>query len=161
MKVLVCGFRGDTNSAKLIVDRIEGKYILEKLYLVNSFETSKNQLEQRLQNEIYDLIIAFGQKPHVKTIDLEQKACINGYKFTSNYKYDQLEKFLNNNGCAVNISNNAGNYLCNHIFYVGLKFINKNKLNTKMIFIHIPSAKNIDDIDYLADVFSRYIDNLI
>lgn len=30
MKVLVSGFKGDTNSAKLIIDRIESKNILKK-----------------------------------------------------------------------------------------------------------------------------------
>lgn len=33
MKILVCGFKGNTNSAKVIVDKIDSKYISEKLYL--------------------------------------------------------------------------------------------------------------------------------
>lgn len=160
MRVLVCGFKGETNSAKLIVDRINCNYALEKLYLVNSFETSKKQLEEVLENEVYDLIITFGQKPQVKTINLEQRACIDGDELRVDYEYNNLKRALNDAGLTVNISNNAGNYLCNHIFYVGLKFIHINKLNTKMIFIHIPSIKNINNIDYLADVFSLYLDNL-
>lgn len=161
MKVLVCGFKGNTNSAKLIVDKIESKYISEKLYLANSFQTSKKQLECKLESQEYDLVIAFGQKPKVKSINLEERACINDHQFTSNFQYDKLEKILNSNGFTVNISKNAGNYLCNHIFYIGLMFINKNKLNTKMIFIHIPSIKNIDNMDHLAGVFSMYIDNVV
>ncbi len=63
MKVLLGGFRGRTNSAKLILDKIESRENLEKLYLVNSFETSKKQLEDLLEKEEYDLVILFGQKP--------------------------------------------------------------------------------------------------
>ncbi len=40
MKVLIGGFRGSTNSARIIINKITSKYILEKVYLVNSFETS-------------------------------------------------------------------------------------------------------------------------
>ncbi len=158
MKILVSGFRGDTNSAKLVLDRIESKYSLEKLYLENSFNISKNQLESRLKNQSYDLIIAFGQKPNTKSIYLEQKACFNKDEFANDYDYGNLKKLLNSNGFTVKISNNAGNYLCNHIFYRGLQIIDNSKLNTKMIFIHIPSIKNISNIDYLSKVFSLYID---
>jgi pyroglutamyl-peptidase len=160
VKVLVCGFKGNTNSAKVIVDKIDSKNISEKLYLVNSFETSKKQLECKLESEEYDLVIAFGQKPKVKSINLEQKACINGHELITNYEYDKLVKLINSSGFIVNVSNNAGNYLCNHIFYMGLMFINKNELNTKMIFIHIPSIKNIENMEHLAGVFARHIDNL-
>lgn len=160
MKVLVSGFKGETNSAKLIIDKIEGKNVIEKLYLVNSFETSKNQLEDELKKQEYDFIITFGQKPKVKSIYLEQKACVSGDELISDYEYNKLEKLLYDNGFNVTVSNNPGNYLCNHIFYVGLKFINVNKPKTKMIFIHIPTIKNIDNIDYLAHIFSVFIDNL-
>jgi pyroglutamyl-peptidase len=161
MKVLISGFRGDTNSAKLIIDRIESRNVLEKIYLVNSFETSKNQLESELEKKVYDYIIIFGQKPKVKAIYLEQRACVKGHKLTTNFEYTQLESILNENGLKAEISNNAGNYLCNYIFYRGLKFINENNLNTKMIFVHIPSVKNIESIDSLAKVFSVFINMLV
>lgn len=161
MKVLISGFKGHTNSAKLIIDRIKSKNVLEKLYLVNSFQTSEKQLKDELEKQSYDFVITFGQKPKVKSIYLEQKACINGHKLITNYEYNKLKKLLNDNGFTVEISNNAGNYLCNHIFYTGLKFICENNMNTNMIFIHIPSVKNIENIDCLAKVFSIFIDSLV
>lgn len=160
MKVLLSGFKGNTNSAKIIVDKIESKNVSEKLYLVNSFETSKNQLKDKLKKHEYDLIITFGQRPDVRSINLEKKAYIDEDKLITNYDYNKLEKVLKDSGFTVEISNNAGKYLCNHIFYTGLTYINENNLNTKMIFIHIPSMKNINNIDYLATIFSRYIDEL-
>jgi pyroglutamyl-peptidase len=160
MKVLVGGFRGKTNPSKLIIDKITCKHTLEKLYLVNSFEVSKKQLEGLLQKQSYDWILIFGQKPEVKSIYLEQQACINGHKLTAGHNYAGLEKLLNYSGFTVKLSNNAGNYLCNHIFYIGLKHIEDNNLNTRMIFIHIPGIKNIENIDGLAHVFSTYIDEL-
>lgn len=85
MRVLVSGFKGDTNSAKLLLDRIESKCIVEKLYLVNSSNTSKNQLENRLKSQEYDLIVAFGQKPNTKSIYLEEKARFNENKIKNDF----------------------------------------------------------------------------
>lgn len=161
MKVLVGGFRGSTNSARLIIDKIASKYRLEKLYLVNSFETSKNQLEDLLRKQKYDLIILFGQKPKVNSIYLECQACINGNKLITDHNNDRLAEMLTESGFSIKISNNAGNYLCNHIYFNGLKYIQDNNLNTKMIFIHIPSVNKIENIDDLAHVFSTYIDQLV
>lgn len=92
---------------------------------------------------------------------IQIQACGEGHKLITNYKYNKLEKLLTDNGLTVEISNNAGNYLCNHIFYTGMKFIRENKINAQMIFIHVPSIKNIENIDCLAKIFSIFIDTLI
>lgn len=160
MKVLVSGFKGETNSAKLIIDRIESKNVSEKIYLVNSFKTSKNQLENELKKQVYDFVITFGQKPKVKSIYLEKEACVQGQKLITNYRYNKLEKLLTDSGITVEISKNAGNYLCNYIFYSGLKFISENKINAQMIFIHVPTIKNLENIDCLSKIFSKFIDAL-
>lgn len=158
MQVLIGGFRGSTNSAKVIIDKIVSENIIEKLYLVNSFETSKNQLEELLQKQEYDLIILLGQKPKVNALYLECQAYVNGNKLVTRYKYDGLEKMLTDSGVKTVISNNAGDYLCNHVFYIALKHIQDNNLKTNMMFIHIPSMKNLENIDSLAHVFSNYVD---
>lgn len=54
----------------------------------------------------------------------------------------------------VNISSDAGNYLCNNLYYHGLKYIYENSLETNMLFIHIPKNKNISNIDEMACIFN-------
>lgn len=44
----------------------------------------------------------------------------------------------------VEISCDAGNYLCNNIYYNVLKIIKENNLKCKMLFIHIPMIEKID-----------------
>jgi pyrrolidone-carboxylate peptidase len=66
-----------------------------------------------------------------------------------------LEKYFN-----IRISENAGKYLCNNIYYKGLKYIFDNKLKTKMIFIHIPYLNNID-IKYFSKKIINYIGNIL
>lgn len=96
----------------------------------------------------------------MKSIYLEKKACINGHELTTDYDYANLTQFIDTNRFTVEVSNNAGNYLCNHIFYVGLKTTSENSVRPKVAFIHIPSIRNIENIDDLSKVFSNYIDSL-
>ena len=148
MKVLCTGFNGKNNSSKVLLDFITNA---DKLYLKNSFNTSVKQLIDKIKNNEYDLIISFGQAPLMKdTIKIETKAILNdSYETNYDYKelYNNINKYYN-----VLISNNAGNYLCNNLYYYGLRYIKENKLKTKMLFIHIPKIKNISNIEIIANI---------
>lgn len=158
MRILVGGFRGSTNSASLITERIESRHKLDRLYLINSFNACKYQLEKQLQQQSYDLILLFGQKPRAVSLYLECRACINGEELLADHDYGLLGKQLSIGGYTYEISCNAGNYLCNYIYYHGLKLIREHDNKPGMMFIHIPGIKYIKDIDGLAHIFSAYID---
>ena len=145
MKILYTAFKGSTNSSKILLDNIKSTH---KLYLTNSFKTSVKELIKELNNN-YDLIISFGQSPlDLDTIKIETTA--NGEeKLKTNYDYNDLVSRLENNYKII-IFNNAGNYLCNNIYYHGLKYIKDNNLKTKMIFIHIPKKDKISNIEKLT-----------
>ena len=152
MKILYTAFNGKSNSSKILLDNI----IVEednKLYLKNSFKTSVEQLSKKLKKDRYDLIISFGQAPIDKeTIKIETRG--NGIDyFETDYDYNNLKKLFEKNGFNVVISKDAGNYLCNNIYYNGLKHIRENKLKCKMIFVHIPQIDNINDIKKISVIF--------
>ena len=71
------------------------------------------------------------------------------------YDFTELKNYLDEY-FTVKISENAGNYLCNNIYYNGLKYIYEQKLITKMIFLHISLIKNID-IKYFSNIITKYI----
>ncbi len=152
MKILYTAFNGKSNSSKILLDNI----IVEednKLYLKNSFKTSVEQLSNKLKKDRYDLIISFGQAPIDKeTIKIETRG--NGIDyFETDYDYNNLKKLFEKNGFNVVISKDAGNYLCNNIYYNGLKYIRENNLKCKMIFVHIPQIDNINDIKKISAIF--------
>ena len=152
MKILYTAFNGKSNSSKILLDNI----IVEednKLYLKNSFKTSVEQLSKKLKKDRYDLIIYFGQAPIDKeTIKIETRG--NGIDyFETDYDYKNLKKLFEKNGFNVVISKDAGNYLCNNIYYNGLKHIRENNLKCKMIFVHIPQIDNINDIKKISAIF--------
>lgn len=149
MKILFTAFNGKNNSSKILLDQINSK---NKLYLKNSFTTSVNQLIKELNNSEYDLVISFGQAPLEKdTIKIETIGR-NDIEYKTKYDFTILKQKLDNKFTTI-ISNDAGNYLCNNIYFNGLKYIEDNKLKTDMIFIHIPMIDNISSIKELSDIF--------
>ena len=149
MKILYTAFNGKNNSSKILLDNIDSN---NKLYLKNSFTTSVNQLERKLKSDEFDLVISFGQAPIDKdTIKIETRAN-NIDCYNTNYNYDYLKTNIEKDYNVI-ISTDAGNYLCNNIYYYGLKYIKKNNLKTKMTFIHIHNINNISDIKKLSELF--------
>jgi Pyrrolidone-carboxylate peptidase (N-terminal pyroglutamyl peptidase) len=160
MKILLAGFKGDSNSARVLLEKISPERTVKKLYLDNDFSICKEQLEQALKIENYDYIIAFGQKPVIKAIYLETIGRGLNQEYETNYEYSVLKDYLKSNGYRVKISSNAGNFLCNYIYFCGLDYIAKNRLATQIIFVHIPYLKNIDDIGHMGRVFNQYFNVL-
>lgn len=154
MNILFTAFKGNNNSSKLLLDNIISN---NKLYLTNSFKTSVIELIKMLEKNKYDLIISFGQAPlDTDTIKIETMA--NGkVQYCTNYNYNDLKNKLEKK-YKVLISDNAGNYLCNNVYYYGLKHTIENNLKTKIIFIHIPNKDKITDIEKLAKVFREGVD---
>lgn len=155
MKILFTAFNGKTNTSKLLLDKINASH---KLYLKNSHTTSAIQLENELKKNDYDLIISIGQAPRLKdSIKIEETGAsrVSDIKYKTNYDYTSMKKNMKNKGYRVIISNNAGRFICNSLYFNGLKYIYENNLKTKMIFIHIPKIKNITNIDNMASIFDE------
>lgn len=152
MNILFTAFNGKTNSSKILLDLIK---IGNKLYLKNSFKISVEQFIKEINRVNYDIIISFGQAP-LKNDNIKIETIGKGEDtYITNYEYASLERLLKLNSYKVIISNDVGNYLCNNIYYNGLKYIEDKKLKTKMIFIHIPNIENISDMDKLVSIFNK------
>lgn len=151
-KILYTAFNGKNNSSKILLDSINTE-IDNKLYLKNSFKTSVVQLEKKIIKNEYDLIISFGQCPlDLNVIKLEINGKSDKENLSTGYDLTSIKNNLQNNNYKVILSNDAGNYLCNNIYYHGLKIIENNNLKCNMIFIHIPMLENIDNIKKLASI---------
>lgn len=159
MKILIAGFEENDNSSKILLDNIKEKNNQDILYLENDFEVSSNQIEEKLKEE-YDYVLIFGQKPNTKDIYLENNANLNETELVTDYYYGVLREKLEDNNYKVISSCDAGNYLCNNVFYTALNFKQNNNLKTKIAFIHIPTIDNIEDIEKLSNAILNYIKTL-
>lgn len=157
MKILFTAFNGINNSSKILLDNINCPSD-DKLYLKNSYITSVSQLKKKLKNN-YDLIVSFGQAPlNPNHIKIETQGTLSN-TFTTNYDYTNLKKHLESLNFHVSISNNAGRYFCNNIYYHGLKYIYENNLSMKMIFIHIPKIDNKTKFDLLSENIKDFLNS--
>lgn len=153
MKILYTAFYGNKNSSKVLLDhvRVDEK---DKLYLRNSFTTCVNQFYKKVARHNYDLILSFGQgDKNLNHIKIESIGRCDKETLATNYNYNTIIKRLEKQMINYSISENAGNYLCNHIYYSGLKYIKEKNKKTKMLFIHIPPLEHIPDIQTIAELF--------
>jgi pyrrolidone-carboxylate peptidase len=146
-ETLFCGFKGNDNTSKLLLDSLKTN---NKLYLENNFNISVKQLLNKIGQSNYDCIIMFGQKPVLKSICLETLAKCQNVLF-STYNIAELKCHFDNLGYKVKTSENPGNYLCNNVYYQCLKYVDDNNLKTKVIFIRIPTVNNIFNIQRFAN----------
>lgn len=160
--ILYSAFNGCNNTAKILLDKIDINPE-NKLYLKNSFTSSVIDLKKKIINNKYDLIICFGQWQIVTQNTLRIETMSTSLedaqeKILTTFDYKTFCHYLEENNIQYKISKNAGDYLCNYIYYHGLKIINDNNLKTKMLFIHLPKIKKINCLDEVAQVFTNYND---
>lgn len=156
MKILIAGFEGNDNSSKILLDNIKEEYDQDILYLKNDFNVSSNQIEEKMQYN-YDYVLIFGQKPNTKNIYLENNAILEETRLETDYYYGVLKENLESNNYKVISSYDAGNYLCNNVFFRALNFKQKNNLKSKVGFVHIPTIDNIEDMRLLSRIILNYI----
>ena len=153
MKILIAGFKGDDNSAKILLDYIKKVCNEDILYLENDFEISSKQIEEKLL-ENYDNVLIFGQKPNTTNIYFENNAILEGKKLVTDYYYGALKENLEQYAYQVMSSYDAGKYLCNNVFFRALNF------KQEIAFIHIPTIDNIEDMNRLSNSIKDYIETL-
>lgn len=138
--VLLTAFHG-TSSEKIIQSFGDEYY---KLILVNDKGSSVNQLISAIDIHRPDYIISFGQKPVIKDkIYIEFIGREKGIMYETNFDVEKLEYAFKHVGFTVCKSYNAGTSYCNHIYANGLKYLREKEYEGKMVFIHVPFAKNM------------------
>lgn len=157
MKILLTAFAGKTNTSKLLLDSIQAA---DKQLLTNSFVSSEKQMLTAIQKVNPDFLIAFGQKPKVSCIYIESQARKNNV-FKTNFDYFGLLESLNKCDIEYKLSDNAGHYLCNHVYYESLKYIKENNLCTRAIFIHVPCEKHFDNFTTVSNWLNKYVETLL
>jgi len=157
--ILIAGFIGKNNSTNILLNHLKDANNIDLLYLKNSFITSENQIKNQLSQN-YQSVLIFGQKPRTKNFYLETAAHQNGHKITTSFNYSAFKPFLEQTGHQVLSSDNAGRYLCNHVFYQALTLKETNHLSSKIALIHIPSIKNLTNLTTLTNALLDYIKSI-
>lgn len=178
MKILVSAFEPfggqKVNPAleamKLLPDNIGGVQIL-KQEIPTVFYKSVQTVWQAIDREKPDVVISLGQAGGRSCISIERiainiddtKAADNEGNepadqpifedgenaYFSTLPIKKIIRAIIESGIPAEVSNTAGTYVCNHVMYGVLYKINKEKLNIRAGFIHVPYIPEqvIDRID--------------
>ena len=150
-RVLLTAFRG--SSTEQLIKYANG---FDTLVLPNDKVKDSEKLINKIIDGTYDYVFSFGQKPNIKNKVYIETTAKNGViSVETDFDCERLQKLFKSNGVAAKISHNAGTSYCNSLYFNGLSYIQNSKLKTKMVFVHIPFLKNIDDTD---SFFAKIID---
>lgn len=167
MKVLITGFDpfgGEKinpawEAVRALPDNIDGIEVV-KLQIPTVFKKSAKKLFENIDSVKPDVVICVGQAGGRYEFSVERVA-INvddgripdndGYQpvdspvfedgenaYFSTLPIKAIVEEVKKDGIPAAVSNTAGTYVCNHIMYSLLYYLNKNNLNSKGGFIHVP-----------------------
>lgn len=167
MKVLITGFDpfgGEKinpawEAVKALPDNIDGIEVV-KLQIPTVFKKSAKKLFENIDSVKPDVVICVGQAGGRYEFSVERVAInIDDGRIPDNDGYQPVDSFVFEDGenayfstlpikaiveevkkvgIPSAVSNTAGTYVCNHIMYSLLYYLNKNNLNIKGGFIHVP-----------------------
>lgn len=157
--VLLTAFRGDNNASKLLLDKVNGGNITKKL-LTNSFDGCEREILRYISVYNPEYIISFGRKPLINKLYIETSACCDDLCISTNFDISFLIKSLQGVNLPFKMSDKAGNYLCNYVYYKGLEFLKQSNSKARMIFIHVPDVKRFQNIDVVASWLNDFCDVL-
>ena len=135
LRVLYTGFKGKNNSSYQLLAKISG----QKLFLTNSFDGLKKNIMD--VKEEYDLIVMFGLDTSLKdAVRIENVAEWQSERIITKLACDAICKSMVAYGIPYVVSNIPTRYLCNAAYFHMLQ-----KFAGKVVFIHIPSLKNMSE----------------
>ncbi len=152
-RILLTAFRG--TSSEMLLKEIEDEKVL---ILPNDKAKDSELFIKTLFKANFDYVLSFGQRPNIKDkVHIETTARNGDLCLDTAFDCERLRMLFEQNGIPAKISHNAGTSFCNKLYWNGLTYIAEHKLETKMVFVHVPFVKNISDID----VFKRRIFEII
>lgn len=167
-KILLTGFdpfgEEEINPATEVVKKFSQKkidgYQIKTIEIPTVYKKSIEEIKEEIKKINPELVISIGQAGGRTDISIERIAInIDDYRIKDNEGNQPVDKAINSNGknayfatlpikemvenikekgIPAEISNSAGTFVCNHVMYGLLDYIDENKLDIKAGFIHIP-----------------------
>lgn len=156
MKILLTAFRG-TSSDRLSRDIAD----YQTLILPNDKTWDSKMLIETIRGNDFDYVISLGQRPNIKNkVHIETVAKEGELQKSTIFDCEGMKMLFEENGIDAKLSHNAGTSFCNKLYFESLKFISENKTKTKMVFVHIPFEKNINDWEGFVQRFMQVLNCL-
>ena len=111
-----------------------------------------------ISKEEFDYIISIGQKPNIKDkLYIETTARDGNEKIITDFDCRKLVDLFAQAGLPCKLSDNAGTSYCNQLYLKTMRCIMNKHLHSKMVFVHIPFEKNIEDFEGFRAKFMNVV----
>ena len=155
-EILLTGFRN--TAAELLLKNAEG---YRTLILPNDKIRDSEELRKVLADGKIRYVISVGQRPNIKDkVHIETTAREKKCFLETDFDCEKLMGLFIENGIPAKLSHNAGTSYCNCLYWNGLKYLSETGMDTKMVFVHIPFARNISDYDGFQKRFFKAISGM-
>jgi pyroglutamyl-peptidase len=179
-KVLVTGFDAYGSFSKNVSEHLvgmltsdfEGRVVTEILRV--SYQASTDRIQKLLKTLKPSALLMLGQTTNTRTLRIELKA-VNadsptardndeqvGHssivedgkpEYPTTLPVAQITEQLDGLKIPYALSESAGHYVCNHVFYVAQQYIDTQGLATRSGFIHVPAKPTDTEISRTGYVY--------
>jgi pyroglutamyl-peptidase len=110
----------------------ENAYCLRKLPV--DFEQAPIQVISEINRLQPDVIVCCGMAETREVLTVESNGCYEGETLKTAISVEQLVETL----VATQVSHDAGQFVCNFLYYSILKYLIQNQMNSLCLFVHVP-----------------------
>lgn len=168
------------NKSYEVAEYFDNSNSINVILLPVSFEHAHIKVKNAISSKNYDLVIMLGETSATKDFIRLERLALNfkdsensdnmgisaneesiipgapGAYFT-NFPIKSVCRELQRKGCKVKISNSAGTFVCNSLYYHILHYIEENKIPTSALFVHLPSTTEIITLDEMINTIRNLI----
>lgn len=152
-EVILAGFDGSNNSARMIVERVSSD--CRKLILPNDKQRSAELLLGEIKREFTACVVILGQRPRIcDKIAVEAQARHGCEILRTNLDVTSAVELIKAHGYCAYISRGCGNSYCSHIYAEALAS------GVNCIFLHVPCLANISDMSAVCGAVEGFVNGL-
>lgn len=120
------------------------------------FQRAPERAIAQIQTLEPDLVICCGMAETRMTLSVESNGKFQDEVLWTPFDLSQVM----DGAIATEISHDAGNFVCNYLYYSILKYIEESALKTRCLFVHVPILHE-ENLDQIVQDFRTILQNLL
>lgn len=184
MNILITGFEPfgsrKMNNSWEVVKTFKNKDKVKVLCLPVSFSRAHQAVIDQIEKQHFDIIIMLGESSSTNDFLRLERVAINlkdsiirdndeaiadeeiliengATAYFTKFPVKKTARKLKESGFSINLSNSAGTYVCNSLYYHILHYIDSNKLTTKALFVHVPATTKVISLEEMKNTLDEII----
>ena len=186
MTILITGFEPfgchKTNNSWEVVKTFKNRDRVKVLCLPVSFSRAHYDVIDQLEKQYFDVIIMLGETSvsedyiRLERVAINFKDSVNGdndgenpdeeilingapVAYFTKFPVKKVARQLKEAGYPVKVTNSAGTFVCNSLYFNILHYIEKNQLNTKALFVHVPASTQVMSLKEMKNTLEEIVNN--